>query len=58
MLPLIIIIILIGLGLYYITSIDFEVGDGFTEMKKRARNVDYKIIEFEENNGKDQKILR
>ncbi|MBT3283010.1 hypothetical protein HN375_02540 [bacterium] len=45
---LIIAILAIGLGLYYITTIDFEVGDGFSEMKKGVRDVDYKVIDKEE----------
>jgi len=46
---LIAITLLIGLGLYLVTSMGFEVGDGFTEMKKKARNVDYKVVDKEEN---------
>lgn len=49
MFVLIIIAFLIGFGLYYATTIDFEVGDGFTEMKKNVREVDYEIVEKEEN---------
>ncbi|MBL7045367.1 MAG: hypothetical protein ISR98_02095 [Parcubacteria group bacterium] len=45
---LIIAILGIGFGLYYITTIDFEVGDGFSEEKKGARDVDYKVTEKEE----------
>ena len=47
---LIIFIFLVGLGLYFVTKINFEVGDGFTEMKKDARDVDYKIVEKQKDN--------
>jgi hypothetical protein len=42
---LIIAILAIGFGLYYITTMDFEVGDGFSEMKKGVRDVDYKVVD-------------
>lgn len=45
---LIAIILLIGLGLYVITTINFEMGDGFSEIKKNIRDVDYKIVDKEE----------
>jgi hypothetical protein len=45
---LIIAILAIGLGLYYITTMDFEVGDGFSEMKKNMHDIDYKVVEKEE----------
>lgn len=49
MFVLIVAIFFIGFLLYYITNIDFEVGDGFTEIKKKARDVDYKVVDKEEN---------
>lgn len=54
MFALITIILFVGLGLYYITDIDFEIGNGFTEMKKNAREVDYEIVDKE----KDRKMLQ
>jgi Sec-independent protein translocase protein TatA len=46
---LIAVILLIGLGLYLVTSMGFEMGDGFTEMKRKARDVDYEVLD-EKNN--------
>ena len=54
MFALIAITFFVGLGLYYVTSIGFEMGDGFTEMKRKARDVDYKIVDKE----KDRKMLQ
>lgn len=52
MLALITIIFFVGLGLYYITGIDFEVGTGFTEMKKNAREADYEVVDKEKDENK------
>ena len=51
---LIAVILVVGLVLYYITTIDFEVGDGFTEIKKKARDVDYEVV----NKKEDKKMLK
>lgn len=54
MFALIAITLFIALGLYYVTGIGFEMGDGFIEMKKKVRDVDYKIVDKE----KDKKMLQ
>ena len=45
------IIFLTGLVLYYVTTLDFEVGDGFTEEKKQAREVKYTVVKKEDANN-------
>ena len=39
------IIIIVGLIILYLTSIDFEMGTGFTEEKNKAREGEYMVIE-------------
>ena len=34
--------------MYYIITLDFEVGTGFTEEKKQAREVEYTIVKTED----------
>lgn len=58
MFALITITFFVGLGLYYITGLDFEVGTGFTEMKKKARDVDYEVVDKENSKQEDQKMLQ
>jgi heme/copper-type cytochrome/quinol oxidase subunit 2 len=43
MIILIAIILLIVLGIYYIGTLDFEVGTGYTEEKNQAREVEYTV---------------
>ena len=50
MLILLAIAFLIGLGVYYVTILDFEVGTGFTEEKKQAREAEYTIVKREDTN--------
>lgn len=44
MFVLLAIIFLTGLVLYYVTTLDFEIGDGFTEEKKQAREAKYIVV--------------
>jgi len=43
MFGLIIIIILVVLGIYYVTTLDFEIGSGVSEEKLRAKEVEYTV---------------
>ena len=45
------IIFLIGFVLYYVTTREFEVGTGFTEEKKQAREVKYTVVKKEDSNS-------
>jgi hypothetical protein len=45
MIPLIIFTALILYGIYHVTTMDFEIGTGFTEKKKKARDAEYTIVE-------------
>ncbi len=47
MLFLIIIIFIVVFLIYYVWNIDFEEGNGFTEMKKNIKEADYDTIEKE-----------
>jgi len=51
MLLLLAIVFLVGLGLYYVTTLDFKIGDGFTEEKKQAREVKYTVVKKEDANS-------
>jgi len=51
MLILLVIVFLIGLGLYYVTTLDFKVGNGFTEEKNQAREVKYTVVKKEDANS-------
>lgn len=51
MLLLLAIIFFIGFVLYYVTTLEFEVGTGFTEEKKQAREVQYTIVKKENENS-------
>ena len=48
---LLIIIFFVGFVLYYVTTLDFEVGTGFTEEKKQARKVKYTTVKKENENS-------
>ncbi len=43
MLGLIIIIILVVLGIYYLTTLDFEIGSGVSEEKLQAKEGEYTV---------------
>ena len=45
MIPLIIIAVIVGLLIYYVFKLDFEIGTGFTEIKKKAREVKYRVVD-------------
>ncbi len=45
MLGLIIIIILVVLGIYYLTTLDFEIGSGVSEEKLQAKEGEYTVSE-------------
>ena len=51
MFVLLAIIFLTGLVLYYVTTLDFEIGDGFTEEKKQAREATYTVVKKEDTNS-------
>ncbi len=50
MLFLIVIILVVGLLIYYVWNLPFEEGDGFTEMKKNIREVEYSVTDKEKKN--------
>lgn len=52
MLFLIIVTLVVGLLIYYVWSLPFEAGDGFTEMKKNIREVEYSATDREKENLK------
>lgn len=41
MIKLLALSILIGLGVYYVTKLDFEWGTGISEEKRKAREAEY-----------------
>ncbi len=47
---LIIVTLVVGLLIYYVWSLPFEAGDGFTEMKKNIREVEYSVKDKERKN--------
>ena len=57
-----IIAVLIGFVIYYLTTLDFEVGSGFSERKARAKEAEYTVLEDEkpkeiaENKGKEVSV--
>lgn len=48
MFTLIAVIIAVALLIYYVTTLDFEVGDGFTEVFKRAKKGDYTVVDHKQ----------
>jgi len=47
---------LILLIVYYVTKLDFKLGDGFSEEKKEAREGEYRVLDEEEKDD-DVKLL-
>jgi len=47
MFELIGITLLIGLGIYYVTTLDFEVGSGISEEKSQAKEAEYVVAKPE-----------
>ncbi len=43
MFGLIIIIILVGFGVYYLITLDFEIGSGISEEKSQAKEGEYTV---------------
>lgn len=54
MFTLIAVIIVFALLLYYVTTLDFEVGDGFTEVFKKAKKGEYTDVENKQIEGKKE----
>ena len=48
MTTLLIIALVVGALIYYVLNLDFEIGTGFSEEKKKAREADYSTKEKEE----------
>ena len=46
---LLLIIIVFGGAIYYVLKLPFTLGTGFSEEKRKAREVDYTVVEKEEN---------
>jgi hypothetical protein len=58
MYTLIVIALVVGLLLYYVLSLDFEIGTGFTEMRKKIREGKYRIISTKDKNtNQETKLL-
>ncbi len=51
---LIIVTLVIGLLIYYVLSLNFEAGDGFTEMKKKIREAEYRIVDKEKKDTENK----
>jgi len=43
MIGLIIFILIISFGIYYVITLDFEIGSGVSEEKLRAKEVEYTV---------------
>lgn len=48
MILIIILILAVGALLYYVFNLDFEIGTGFTEMKRRIREGTYEVVDKKE----------
>jgi putative exporter of polyketide antibiotics len=51
----ILIIAFVLAGILYVLNLDFEIGTGFSEAKRKAREAKYKMSEKQEN--KPQKLI-
>lgn len=60
MLVLIAIVISVGLLIYYLTGLPFEIGTGFTEMRNKARKGDFTVVDLEKKKEGDSetKLLK
>ena len=56
MYTLIIIALVVGALIYYVLNLDFEIGTGFTEMKKKIREAKYKIVNTKDTD-QENKLL-
>ena len=54
MVGLIILAFIIGLGIYYVTTLDFEIGSGISEDKSKAKDVEFTVSD--EDSDEDKKI--
>ena len=55
---LIIIALVVGGLIYYVLNLDFELGTGFTEMKDKIREGEYKIVDRENQHEEEKKLLK
>ena len=56
---LIIIALVLGLLIYYVLNLDFEIGTGFTEEKKNIREGKYRIIDTKKKDvDSETKLLK
>jgi len=50
--------LVVGLLIYYVLNLDFEIGTGFTEMKNKMREGKYHVIDKEdEEKDTETKLL-
>ena len=52
MLTLLAIAAFIVAGIYFLSKLDFEIGTGFTEAKKQAREGEFSVVEKKEEETK------
>ncbi len=60
MVGIIVLIIIVVLLILYLTGLDFELGTGFTEMKRKAREGDYTVVDKKNTQAKidEPKLLK
>ena len=56
MFTLIFIAAVIIFGIYYVTTLDFEIGSGFSERKARAKEAEYTVLKQKEPKEIAEKI--
>ena len=56
MVTLIIIAILVIWGIYYVTTLDFEVGSGISERKASAKDAEYTIRDATEHDEETKEL--
>ncbi len=57
MFELIIFIVAIGALIYYVLGLDFELGTGFTEMRKKIREGKYEVVDSKDAEKKSKNKL-
>lgn len=57
MILLIVIAIVVGVLIYYVLHLDFELGTGFTEKKKDIREAEYRVVDKEDNDSSSENKL-
>jgi len=55
MFTLITISLVVGLLIYYVLNLDFEIGTGFTEMKNKIREGKYHVVDKDDKDEKKNK---